>query len=103
MIGWVTTLRFSSPPLIGSDFLLKRSFDLVASSLILLLLSLPFLLIAILIKLDSPGSVFYKQTRVGLKGRHFKVWKFRTMVENASQLQKELEAKNEVKGGVLFR
>ena len=103
MIGWVTTLRFSSPPLIGSDFLLKRSFDLVASSLILLLLSLPFLLIAILIKLDSPGSVFYKQTRVGLKGRHFKVWKFRTMVENASQLQKELEAKNEVKGGVLFK
>jgi exopolysaccharide biosynthesis polyprenyl glycosylphosphotransferase len=103
MIGWVTTLRFSSPPLIGSDFFLKRCFDLFASSIILLLLSLPFLVIAILIKLDSSGPVFYKQTRVGLKGRHFKVWKFRTMVDNASQLQKELEAKNEVKGGVLFK
>lgn len=103
MVGWVTTLRFSSPPLIGSDFFFKRCFDLAASSLILLLLSLPFLVIAISIKLDSPGPVFYKQTRVGLKGRYFKVWKFRTMVENASQLQKELEAKNEVKGGVLFK
>ena len=103
MIGWVTTLRFSSPPIIGSDFFIKRCFDLVASSIILLLFSLPFLIIAILIKLDSPGPVFYKQTRVGLKGCHFKVWKFRTMVANASQLQKELEAKNEVKGGVLFK
>jgi exopolysaccharide biosynthesis polyprenyl glycosylphosphotransferase len=103
MIGWVTTLRFSSPPIIGSDFFFKRCFDLIASSLILLVLSLPFLIIAISIKLDSPGPVFYKQTRVGLKGRHFKVWKFRTMVVNASQLQKELEAKNEVKGGVLFK
>jgi exopolysaccharide biosynthesis polyprenyl glycosylphosphotransferase len=103
MIGWVTTLRFSSPPIIGSDFLVKRGFDIIASSLILLLLGVPFLLIAISIKLDSPGSIFYKQTRVGLKGRHFKVWKFRTMVANASELQKELEAKNEVKGGVLFK
>jgi exopolysaccharide biosynthesis polyprenyl glycosylphosphotransferase len=103
MVGWVTTLRFSSPPIIGSDFFFKRCFDLIASSLILLVLGLPFLAIALLIKLDSPGPVFYKQTRVGLKGRHFKVWKFRTMVANASQLQKELEAKNEVKGGVLFK
>ena len=103
MVGWVTTLRFSSPPIIGSDFFFKRCFDLIASSLILLVLSVPFLVIALLIKLDSPGPVFYKQTRVGLKGRHFKVWKFRTMVANASQLQKELEAKNEVKGGVLFK
>jgi exopolysaccharide biosynthesis polyprenyl glycosylphosphotransferase len=103
MIGGVTTIRFNSPPIIGSDFFVKRTFDIVAASLILLLISVPFLLIAILIKLDSPGPVFYKQTRVGLKGRHFKVWKFRTMVANASQLQKELEAKNEVKGGVLFK
>jgi exopolysaccharide biosynthesis polyprenyl glycosylphosphotransferase len=103
MIGGVTTIRFSSPPIIGSDFWIKRGFDLVASSLILLIISIPFLVMAILIKIDSPGPIFYKQTRVGLKGRHFKVWKFRTMVANASQLQKELEAKNEVKGGILFK
>lgn len=103
MIGGVTTIRFSSPPIIGSDFWVKRAFDIFTSSLILLIISLPFLLISILIKIDSPGPVFYKQTRVGLKGKHFKVWKFRTMVTNASQLQKELETKNEVKGGILFK
>jgi lipopolysaccharide/colanic/teichoic acid biosynthesis glycosyltransferase len=61
------------------------------------------LIIALLIRIDSPGDVFYRQTRVGLKGNHFKVWKFRTMVQNASQLQQQLEARNEVDGGVLFK
>ncbi|MGQ4646892.1 exopolysaccharide biosynthesis polyprenyl glycosylphosphotransferase [Lyngbya aestuarii] len=103
MIDGFTTIRFSSPPIIGGDFWLKRAFDLVASSIILLLISLPMSLIAILIKLDSPGPIFYKQNRVGLKNCHFQVWKFRTMVINADKLQKELEAQNEVKGGVLFK
>ncbi|WP_199320120.1 sugar transferase [Leptolyngbya sp. FACHB-261] len=103
MIGGVTTIRFNSPPIIGSDFWLKRGFDITMSFLILLLVSLPCLLIAVLIKLDSPGSVLYQQTRVGLKGQHFKVLKFRTMVANAGQFQQELEAQNEVKGGVLFK
>ncbi len=85
------------------DFWFKRGFDLVLSCLILSLCSFPMLAIAILIKLESPGSVFYRQTRIGLKNRQFQIWKFRTMVENASQLQQELEAKNEVKGGVLFK
>ena len=103
MIGGLTTIRFSPPPIIGVDFWLKRSFDLVAASLLSLLLSIPMLLMGILIKIDSPGPVFYKQTRVGLKNRPFQVWKFRTMVENASQLQQKLEVSNEVKGGVLFK
>ena len=85
------------------DFWFKRGFDLVLSCLILSLCSFPMLVIAILIKLESPGSVFYRQTRIGLKNRQFQIWKFRTMVANASQLQQELEAKNEVKGGVLFK
>jgi exopolysaccharide biosynthesis polyprenyl glycosylphosphotransferase len=103
MIGSMPTIRFYSSAIVGADFWCKRIFDLVVSSLLLTLLALPMLSIAILIKLDSPGSVFYKQIRVGLKGRHFKVWKFRTMVANASQLQKELEARNEVQGGILFK
>ncbi|MCL2937957.1 MAG: sugar transferase [Trichodesmium sp. MAG_R02] len=41
--------------------------------------------------------MFYQQARMGLKGRHFKVWKFRTMVINADQLLKELEGKNETR------
>ncbi|NEP00692.1 MAG: sugar transferase [Symploca sp. SIO2E9] len=103
MIGELTTIRFSSSAIIGVDFWLKRSLDLVGALLMLVLLSLPMLLISILIRLDSPGPVFYKQTRIGLKNREFQVWKFRTMVENASQLQPQLEAKNDIKGGVLFK
>lgn len=99
----ITTLRISDPPIVGIDFLSKRIFDIITSLILLIVLGLPMGAIALLIKLDSPGSVFYKQTRVGLKGNYFKVWKFRTMVHNASQLQQQLEAKNEISGGVLFK
>lgn len=68
------------------------------------MLSFPiYILIALAIKLDSPGPVFYRQTRIGLRGEAFKVWKFRTMKTNAEQLQKELEAMNETKDGILFK
>lgn len=103
MIDGFTTLRFRSPPILGSDFWLKRGFDVVVSLTIIILASPVFLMIALLIRLDSPGPIFYKQNRVGLKGRHFKVWKFRTMVTNAEQLLKQLEAKNEMKDGVMFK
>lgn len=96
-------MRICDSAIAGIDFLNKRIFDILASLILLVFLSLPMLAIAILIKLDSPGTIFYKQTRVGLKGKYFKVWKFRTMVKNASQLQKQLEAKNEISGGVLFK
>jgi exopolysaccharide biosynthesis polyprenyl glycosylphosphotransferase len=99
----ITTMRICDSAIVGIDFLNKRVFDLVASLILLVFLSLPMLAIAILIKIDSPGPILYKQIRVGLKGQHFKVWKFRTMVENASQLQKQLEAQNEIRGGVLFK
>ncbi|MFE1744017.1 sugar transferase [Coleofasciculus sp. H7-2] len=103
MIGGIPSIKFSPPLITGSDFWIKRCFDF-CSSIILLLLAAPiYLLIVLLIKLDSPGPVFYKQTRVGLNGKQFKVWKFRTMVTNADKLQKELEAYNEMKDGVLFK
>ena len=102
-IDGIATIRYGNSTIVGIDFLLKRLFDIVLSSLALIVLGLPMLLISLLIRLDSPGSIFYRQTRVGLKGRKIKVWKFRTMVENASQLQKELESKNEVSGGILFK
>jgi exopolysaccharide biosynthesis polyprenyl glycosylphosphotransferase len=103
MIEEIHTTRFNSLPFVGINFWLKRAFDLVSSSISLVLLSPLLILIAITIKLSSPGPIFYKQYRVGLKGRRFQVWKFRTMVKNASELQKQLEAQNEVKGGVLFK
>jgi lipopolysaccharide/colanic/teichoic acid biosynthesis glycosyltransferase len=63
--------------------MIKRIFDLVASFLGLILLSLLFLFIALWIKLDSKGPVFFRQQRVGLKGEIFKIHKFRTMKESS--------------------
>lgn len=99
----VPTIRFAHSAIVGIDFFSKRVFDVVVSSALLATVGLPMLLIAALIKIDSPGAILYKQTRVGLKGNYFKIWKFRTMVENASELQQKLEAQNEVKGGILFK
>lgn len=99
----VPTIRFAHSAIVGIDFFSKRIFDLVVSSILLAVIGLPMLFIAALIKLDSPGSILYQQTRVGLKGNHFKIWKFRTMVENASELQQKLEAQNEIQGGILFK
>lgn len=62
---------------------MKRFFDLIFSSLGLLIFSPLFLLVAILIKLDSKGPVFFRQKRVGKNGKIFKIYKFRTMVKGA--------------------
>lgn len=99
----IPTIRYGSDAIVEVDFWYKRIVDLTISSLLLIILAVPLLFIAAIIKLDSPGTVFYKQSRVGLKGRNFKIWKFRTMVKNAQELQSDLEAQNEIKGGVLFK
>ncbi|MGB3649776.1 MAG: sugar transferase, partial [Rivularia sp. (in: cyanobacteria)] len=103
MLGGIPILNFMPPTITGSDFWVKRYFDFCSSALFILFASPIYLLIALLIKLDSPGPIFYKQTRIGLHGKSFKVWKFRTMVTNADQLQKQLEARNETKDGILFK
>lgn len=64
----------------------KRVFDISVSALLLLLLSPVFLVLAIAIKIDSRGPVFFRQTRVTQYGRTFRIFKFRTMVQGAEQL-----------------
>lgn len=103
MLGEVPCMTIPAPIIAGSDFWIKRCFDLSCSILLLLLLSPIYLAIAILITLDSPGPVFFRQNRVGLHGKNFKIWKFRTMVNNAEKLQASLETNNEIKDGVLFK
>lgn len=103
MVGGLPALKLSPPLITGSDFFLKRGFDFCCASVFVLLAAPLYLGIALVIKLDSPGPIFYKQTRIGLHGEPFKVWKFRTMVTNAEKLQQELEAKNEMSDGVLFK
>lgn len=68
------------------QLLLKRLFDLAVGVILLAVLVLPMLVIAFLIKLDSPGPVFYRQERVTAYGKHFRIHKFRTMVNNADKI-----------------
>lgn len=65
---------------------LKRVFDYIVALFLLLVLAIPMALIAIWIKLDSEGPVFYRQERVTTYGRHFRIHKFRTMVNNADKI-----------------
>lgn len=68
------------------SLLIKRVFDFVVALIMLIALAIPMLIIAVWIKLDSKGSVFYRQERVTSYGKHFKIHKFRTMVDNADKI-----------------
>jgi exopolysaccharide biosynthesis polyprenyl glycosylphosphotransferase len=103
MLGDLPCLTIPAPLITGSDFWIKRVFDLIGSTVLLFIFSPLYLLIAVLIKLDSKGPIFFRQDRIGLHGKKFKIWKFRTMVTNAEKLQAALEAKNEIKDGILFK
>jgi exopolysaccharide biosynthesis polyprenyl glycosylphosphotransferase len=92
------TLGRSSPK--ESHLAIKRTLDIFISSVALLLLSPLLLLLALLIRLTSPGPILYRQTRCGLAGRRFTLFKFRTMVANAQALRVDLEALNEMDGPV---
>lgn len=78
----------------------KRALDAVAAGLALLLLSPLFALIAAAIKLDSPGPVFYRSSRVGVGGRLFVFYKFRSMVHGADRIRDLLQDQNEADGPV---
>ena len=68
------------------ELALKRAFDLTAATVLTVLLAMPMGVIAVLIKLDSEGPVFYRQERVTQYGKHFRIHKFRTMVANADKI-----------------
>lgn len=92
--GTAPLLTFSAAP---DDLRLvaKRALDIIMALAVLIFLS-PFLLfVAILIKLTSPGPIIFKQLRCGLNGRHFRFYKFRSMVENAEQMKEEIAHLNE--------
>ena len=78
----------------GSLFL-KRIFDVVVSAVMLVVLSPVFLILAIAIKLDSPGPVFYRQVRVTQYGKRFRIFKFRTMVSNADKIGTQVTVGND--------
>lgn len=99
-ISDIRFLSFINIPYNPYGLAIKRLMDIAVSLTVTLILSPVMIGIALWIKLTSPGDVIYRQVRVGLRGRPFNLYKFRTMVANADQLRKELDAVNEVDGPV---
>lgn len=77
------------------SLILKRLFDILASLILLIILSPLFIIFSIMIKLDSKGPIMFKQNRVTENGRIFKIFKFRTMVENADKNGSQVTVKND--------
>ena len=88
---------------VGSSAALKRALDMVIALWSLFFLSPVFLVTAALIKIEDGGPLFFRQTRIGYRGRSFGMWKFRSMVLNADALKDTLLATNEMAGGVIFK
>jgi exopolysaccharide biosynthesis polyprenyl glycosylphosphotransferase len=96
----IQLINFYTSPKMSWQFVVKRLIDVVGAS-VLLALSFPlFVGVGILIKATSKGPILFKQQRVGYNGRIFSFLKFRTMVENAEALKKDLLALNEMDGPV---
>lgn len=103
VLAGIPTLRLDAPLIDGLDYRVKRCLDYVGAGLGTLCLSPILILIALAIRLDSPGPVFFQQQRIGLHGHMFRVWKFRTMGANAADLQDQLETQNLTPDGILFK
>lgn len=90
ILGGIPVISLRESALTEPQRMLKRTFDFVASLLLLCLLSPIFFIIAILIKLESPGPIFFLQERIGQHGQRFKMIKFRSMYEDAEKRWKEV-------------
>ncbi|SHM58713.1 sugar transferase [Ruminococcus flavefaciens] len=73
----------------------KRVFDVITAMILLIIAAIPMLVIAVMIKLDSRGSVLYRQERVTAYGKHFRIHKFRTMVKNADRVGTAVTVSND--------
>ena len=96
VIGGVPIIGLRDPVIVGPARWLKRAFDLGVGTFLLLLSSPVMMTVALLIKLDSPGRIMFKQERVGENGRIFGMYKFRTMVAGAELRQAEVLSESDV-------
>ena len=101
-IGQFPTIPLHQREFPRGAFLIKRVLDVLLSTLALLAMTPVMLLIALLIRMDSPGPIFYRAARIGRKGRTFTCYKFRTMVARADKMREDLAHKNE-RDGILFK
>lgn len=101
-VAGLPLIHVSTPELEGAQAFVKRAFDCIGAVFGLIVLSPIFLIIALLIRKDSPGPVFFQQERIGRKGIPFKMHKFRSMVVDAEDRLADLQEANEG-NGVLFK
>ncbi|MER6703827.1 sugar transferase [Streptomyces fumanus] len=101
--GGVPLLRIKAPRLSGAARLPKEALDRCCAAVLLLLLALPMLLVALVVRLDSPGPALFRQQRVGRYGDHFTMLKFRTMRPDSEVLRAELAHLNQNSDGLLFK
>lgn len=78
-----------------SQLVIKRAFDLIVAIILLIILLIPMIIIAVMIKLDSPGPILYRQERVTIYGKRFKIHKFRTMLSDANRIGTAVTVKND--------
>lgn len=97
-VGKYAVVTFARNIFSNRQILAKRILDIVGSVVGMILLGIATVFVAPAIKLDSPGPIFFGQTRVGKNGRKFTFYKFRSMYQDAELRKKELMKKNEVKG-----
>jgi exopolysaccharide biosynthesis polyprenyl glycosylphosphotransferase len=99
-VNGMSLLGVRSFGLSRSSRAVKRTFDVTATGVGLIVAAPLMALIAVAIRLDSRGPVFYRQTRVGRDGRHFAIWKFRSMVVDAHAQRESLRSRNEAGDGL---
>jgi exopolysaccharide biosynthesis polyprenyl glycosylphosphotransferase len=102
-VAGLPLIHVETPRYEGSKLFTKRAFDILGAAVLLLALSLPLLVLAALVKLTSPGPVFFKQERVGLNGQHFGMVKFRSMRLDADDELADLLAAQGREGEPLFK
>ena len=102
-IGGLPLVSIGAPPLNRASRIAKRGLDIALAGLALLVLSPLLLVIAIAIKLDSRGPVFFRQVRAGRGGSRFRLVKFRSMYEDAEERKRDYQRSNEADDGVMFK
>lgn len=102
-LGLIPLLTYKERRHHSAEFALKRLFDILVSLILLILLLPVFLIVSILIKIDSKGPVFYIRKRSGFKGKIFSFYKFRSMDYDADNQKADLLNKNESKGNLIFK
>lgn len=97
-VGKYAVVTFARNIISTRGLIMKRALDILGGLVGMVILVVATIFVAPAIKLESPGPVFFGQTRIGKNGRRFTFYKFRSMYQDAEQRKKELMAQNEVKG-----